>query len=218
MSDHVSRTGSSYATPAILEHLASLHAVHDPALDAAFRAADTHTIPAIQLGVHEGALLGWLLRGIRPAKVVEIGTLAGFSGIHIARALRAGGTLFTLEIDPVHAKIARESFRAAEVADRTEVMLGDASASLAILRSRGPFDAVFVDADKAGYDQYLRWALANLAPGGMFIADNVFLFGRLLDDTPEAAAMRRFHSRAAASLDTALIPTPDGLLVGRMPA
>jgi caffeoyl-CoA O-methyltransferase len=215
MADSASRAGQTYATPAILEHLARLHAPHDAALDTAFRASQLHGIPGIQVGPHEGALLGWLLRGMEASRVIEIGTLAGFSAIHLARALRPVGRLYTLEISENHAAIARDNLRAAGLEDRAEVMLGDALSSLAALAPRGPFDVIFVDADKGRYDQYARWAIEHLRPGGVLIADNVLFFGRLLDDHPEAAAMRRFHEVAAQHLDTALVPTPDGLLVGR---
>ncbi len=215
MADHSSRKGLSYATPEILEHLARLHAPHDAALDTAFRAGELHGIPAIQVGPHEGALLGWLARGLGAQRIVEIGTLAGFSAIHLGRALAPGGKLYSLEIDEKHASIARANLKAAGLESSAEVILGDAITSLSTLASRGPFDVVFVDADKGRYDQYVTWAIEHLRPGGVLIADNVFYFGRLLDDHPDAAAMRRAHELAAAHLDVALVPTPDGLLLGR---
>lgn len=215
MADSASRAGQTYATPAILEHLARLHAPHDAALDTAFRAGELHGIPAIQVGAHEGALLGWLARGIGARRVVEIGTLAGFSAIHLGRALSADGALYSLEISERHAAIARENLSAAGLAGRAEVIVGDAVASLATLGARGPFDVVFVDADKGRYDQYVSWAIEHLRPGGLLIADNVFFFGRLLGDEPDAAAMRRAHELAAQHMDVALVSTPDGLLLGR---
>lgn len=215
MADTSSRAGHSYATPAILEHLARLHAPHDAALERAFRANETHGIPAIQVGAHEGALLGWLARGVGARRIVEIGTLAGYSAIHLARALAPDGRLYSLEIDPRHAAVAQTNLAAAGLGERVEVVLGDALASLDALSSRGPFDVVFVDADKGRYDRYAEWAVAQLRPGGLLIGDNVFYFGRLLDDHPDAAAMRRFHEIAAVHLDVAVLPTPDGLLVGR---
>jgi predicted O-methyltransferase YrrM len=217
MADSSSRAGQSYATPAILEHLARLHAPHDAALDRAFHAGDTHGIPSIQVGPHEGSLLGWLARSTDARRVVEVGTLAGYSAIHLARAVGPKGRLYTLEIDPRHAEIARENLEAAGLADRAEVLVGDALTSLSSLSSRGPFDVVFVDADKGRYDRYAEWALANLRPGGLLIGDNVFYFGRLLDDHPDAAAMRRFHEIAARALEVAILATPDGLLLGRKP-
>jgi predicted O-methyltransferase YrrM len=215
MADSSSRAGQSYATPEILGYLARLHAPQDAALDRAFRAADTHGIPAIQVGPHEGSLLGWLARGVGARRIVEVGTLAGYSAIHLGRAVGPGGKVHSLEIDPRHAEIARENLRAAALEDRVEVLLGDAIDSLGRLSTAGPFDVVFVDADKGRYDRYASWAIEHLRPGGLLIGDNVFFFGRLLDDHPDAAAMRRFHELAAQSLDVAILPTPDGLLVGR---
>ncbi len=215
MADAASRSGQTYATPEILAHLASLHAPHDAALARAFEAPATHGIPAIQVGPHEGALLGWLVRGAGARLGVEVGTLAGYSAIHIARALAPDGTLFSLELDPRHAEIARASLREAGLEARAEVLVGDALTSLATLAPRGPFDVVFIDADKGRYDAYVTWAAENLRPGGLLVADNVFFFGRLLADDRDAAAMRRFHEIAARRFDSALIATPDGLLIGR---
>jgi caffeoyl-CoA O-methyltransferase len=215
MADSSSRTGQSYATPAILEHLARLHAPHDHALDRAFHAGETHGIPSIQVGPHEGSLLGWLARGIGARRIVEVGTLAGYSAIHLARAVGPEGKLYSLEIDPRHAEIAQENLRSAGLDGRAEVLVGDAVTTLEALTPRGPFDVVFVDADKGRYDRYAAWAIEHLRPGGLLIGDNVFFFGRLLDDHPDAAAMRRFHEVAARSLDVSILPTPDGLLLGR---
>lgn len=215
MADISSRRGHGYATPAILEHLANLHAPHDAALDRAFAAPGQHGLPAIQVSAEEGALLGWLLRGIEARAVVEVGTLAGYSAIHLARSLRQGGRLFTLELDAKHAAVARDNLAAAGLSGCAEVLEGDALRSLEGLEAQGPFDVVFLDADKGRYDLYLTWALAHLRPGGLLIADNVYFFGRLLDEHPDADAMRRFHAHAAANLDAVVVPTPDGLLLGR---
>lgn len=215
MADVDSRAGRSYATRAILEYLAALHAPHDDGLAGAFSAPEREGIPAIQVGPHEGAFLGWLVRGIGVVRAVEIGTLAGYSAIHLARALAPGGRLYTLENDPRHAAVARRCLADAGVDDRVEVVEGDARISLDGLAARAPFDAVFIDADKGRYDAYVSWAADHLRPGGLLVADNVFFFGRLLDDHPDAAAMRRFHEIAAARFDAAIVPTPDGLLVGR---
>jgi len=146
--------------------------------------------------------------------VVEVGTLAGYSAIWIAKALPENGRLWTLEKDRRHAEVARESLRQAGVADRVEVLVGDAVDLLPGLATHGPFDAVFVDADKGRYDRYGRWAAKNLRPGGLLIGDNAYYFGKLLDESEEASAMRRFHEEAARHFDSVCLPTPDGLLVG----
>jgi caffeoyl-CoA O-methyltransferase len=215
MADNTSRLGASYATPEILAFLEARHAPMDAALRFAFEAPARGPIPAIHLGQHEASFLGWLLRLAGARKVVEVGTLAGFSGIHLARSIPSEGRLYTCEREPLHAAAAREAFAHAGLAERITVLEGSALESLATLADEGPFDAIFIDADKGNYDHYVTWAAAHLRPGGLLLGDNVFFFGRLLGDEPEAAAMRRFHEIAAAHFETCLLPTPDGLLLGR---
>lgn len=214
MADADSRAGLLYADAAALAWVHRVHAPHDPALSQAFEAPERLGLPAIQVGPSEGKLLALLLRLVAARQVVEVGTLAGYSALQMARTLPPDGHLWTLELDPVHAVAARESLRLGGVADRSTVLEGSALETLPSLESEGPFDAVFLDADKGAYDQYGRWAAAHLRPGGLLLADNVYLFGRLLEDSAEAAAMRRFHEEAAAAFDTVVIPTPDGLLLG----
>jgi caffeoyl-CoA O-methyltransferase len=214
MADRDSRAGARYADPAILEYVERVHASHDSGLDAAFTSPDRDQMPAIQVGISEGRLLEVLVRLIGARRAVEIGTLAGYSAIRIARALGDGGRLWSLEVVPEHAEVARRNIAAAGLTDRVEVVLGAALAVLPTLDQHGPFDAVFIDADKERYDQYGRWAAANLRSGGLLIGDNAFLFGNLLEETPAALAMRRFHEEAARAFDSVCIPTPDGMLVG----
>ena len=171
-------------------------------------------MPAIQLGASEAKAVALLLKLARARKVVEVGTLAGYSALAMARALPPDGHVFTIEYDPKHARVARENVAAAGESARITVLEGAGLAVLPTLEPLGPFDAVFVDADKANYDRYGRWAARNVRPGGLLIGDNAFLFGRLLEDSEEAAAMRRFHEEARETFDTVCLPTPDGLLVG----
>ena len=149
--------------------------------------------------------------------MVEVGTLVGYSAIRLARGVGDQGQVFSIEHDPRHAALARENIAAAGFADRVTVVEGDGPEALASLEAQGPFDLVFFDADKARYDVYGRWERAHLRPGGLLVGDNVFLFGRLLDQSEEAQAMRRFHEECAKHFDSACISTPDGLLVGRLP-
>jgi caffeoyl-CoA O-methyltransferase len=99
-------------------------------------------------------------------------------------------------------------------ADRVTVLRGAGVDVLPSLVPHGPFDAVFLDADKVSYAHYARWALANLRAGGLLLGDNAYLFGELLDDSDRGRAMREFHQLVAAACDSVCIPTPDGLVVG----
>lgn len=214
MADRDSRGGAAYHDAAILAWVDGLHHPHDPALAAAFEAPERHGMPAIQVGRGEGALLGLLLRLAKAREVVEVGTLAGYSTVHLARAVGPTGHVWSVEYDPKHAAVARDVLSDAGLAQRVTVVEGAGVDALPTLEAEGPFDAVFIDADKVSYDRYGRWAAQNLRPGGLLIGDNVFLFGRLLGDGDDAVAMRRFHEEARLAFDTVCVPTPDGLLVG----
>ncbi len=226
MADHDSRQGHRYDSPEILDYLNQLHASHGgvpgaglgselgKGLAQAFAAPERQGLPAIQVGMSEGKLLAMLLRLAGARRAVEFGTLAGYSAIHMASALPADGHLWSLELEEKHAVAARENIAAAGLRERVTVLVGPALASLPQLESQGPFDAVFLDADKGRYDLYGRWAAAHLRPGGLLLVDNAYFFGRLLEDSAEAAAVRRCHEEAAPSFDSVCIPTPDGLLLG----
>jgi caffeoyl-CoA O-methyltransferase len=146
--------------------------------------------------------------------VVEVGTLAGYSAIHMARALPEDGVLHTVELDPRHAEIAQDNFAAAGVAARVKLHVGSAREILPRLSAQGPFDAAFLDADKEGYPEYVAWAAKNVRQGGLLIADNSYFFGKLMADDPAAAAMREFHQLAARDFDSVCAPTPDGMVIG----
>lgn len=212
MADSASRAGGRYAEPGILELVNRIHAPHDPGLARAFAVPDG--IPAIQVGPSDGKLIHLLLRMIGATKVIEVGTLVGYSAIHMARALAPGGHIWSVEFEPQHAEVARGNLVAAGVADRVSVLVGAGRDVLPTLVSRGPFDAVFIDADKVNYDFYGEWAIANLRQGGLVIGDNAYLFGELLDETDRGRAMRRFHELVAQSCDSVCAPTPDGLVIG----
>lgn len=214
MADADSRAGLSYATREILDWLAAVHAPHDAGLARAFDAPAAHGMPSIQLGPSEAKAVALLLKLAGARKVVEVGTLAGYSALVMARALPADGHLWTIEFDPKHARVARENVAAAGLAKKVTVLEGAGLDVLPALVKDGPFDAVFIDADKGNYDGYGRWAAENTRPGGLLIGDNAFLFGRLLEDSPEAAAMRQFHEEARAHFDTVCLPTLDGMLLG----
>jgi caffeoyl-CoA O-methyltransferase len=214
MADNDSRTGTRYGDPELLAYVDRLHAGHDGPLEAAFTAPAREGMPAIQVGQSDGKLLEVLLRLAGARKVVEIGTLAGYSALRILRALPADGHLYTIEFDPKHAAVAQAMIDGAGYTERATVLVGAGLAMLPTIERYGPFDAVFIDADKSNYDRYGAWARGNLRTGGLLLGDNAYLFGRLLADSDEAKAMRRFHEEAATAFDTVCAPTPDGLLIG----
>jgi caffeoyl-CoA O-methyltransferase len=212
MADSDSRAGERYASPAILRWTAEVHAAHDAGLARAFTTPDG--VPSIMVGPSEGRLLYLLMKLAAARRVVEVGTLMGYSAVHMARALPAGGHLWTIEYEARHAELARANIAAAGLADRITVEHGAGLDVLPRLEGHGPFDAVFIDADKGNYDHYGAWAIRHLRPGGLVIGDNAFFFGDLLDDDPRAGAMRRFHQLVAERCESVCIPTPDGLVVG----
>jgi caffeoyl-CoA O-methyltransferase len=212
MADKDSREGKRYQTPEIIKYVNETHASHDAALAGAF--AVPEGIPAIQVGPSEGRLLYLLLRMINAKKVVEVGTLVGYSAIQMARALPADGHLYSIEFDPKHADVARKNIERAGLADRITVIVGAGVDVLPTLEQHGPFDAVFIDADKQNYDRYGQWATQHLRKGGLVLGDNAYLFGELLDATDRGRGMRDFHEHVAKQCESVCLPTPDGLVLG----
>lgn len=212
MADNDSRSGARYTTPEILAFVERTHAGHDPGLARAFEVPAG--IPAIMVGPSEGKLLEMLMRMIDARRVVEVGTLAGYSAIHLARGLGDGGHLWTIEYEADHAKVARANLEAAGVAARVTVEVGAGVDVLPTLEKHRPFDAVFLDADKQSYPAYGAWAARHLRKGGLILGDNAYLFGELMEDSPRGAAMREFHEQVARDFDSVCIPTPDGLVLG----
>jgi len=214
MADDSSRAGTSYMSREVLDWTNRTHAPHDAGLSAAFDTPKVTGIPAIMVGASEGKLLSMLLSMAGAKKVVEVGTLAGYSAIRLAEGVGDDGHVWSIEYEPKHAELARANLIKAGVDSIVTVEVGAGLDVLPRLEKHGPFDAVFIDADKANYDHYGRWAAKNLRRGGLLLGDNAFFFGKLLEDSPAAAAMRRFHEEAREAFDTVCIPTPDGLLLG----
>ncbi len=164
-------------------------------------------------------MLQFLLTAIKARRVVEIGTLGGYSGIWLARALPEDGRLISLEVDPERAMIARAAFEQAGVGDRAEVRVGHALDNLPTLSAEGPFDAVFIDADKRNYPAYLTWALDNVRLGGLIMAHNAFWYGAVVqaERLPESdvQGLLAFNRQIAEDprLMGVIIPIGDGLSV-----
>lgn len=212
MADSESRAGTRYATGAILDFVERVHAPHDGGLARAFTVPEG--VPAIMLGPSEGKLLALLCRLVGARRIVEVGTLAGYSTIHLARAVPDDGHVWSIEYEPRHAEIARANLAAAGVGARATVVVGAGVDVLPTLEAHGPFDVVFIDADKINYPAYGAWAARHLRPGGLILGDNAYLFGELTDDSDRGRAMRAFHEQVARDFDSVCVPTPDGLVLG----
>jgi predicted O-methyltransferase YrrM len=200
------------------DYLAALFAPEDATLLALREEADRSGLPPIAISPDEGRLLQVLLRAVGARRVLEVGTLGGYSAIWMARALPPGGTLLTLEIEPAHAEFARRHLARAGVADRVEVRVGRALDILPALDGER-FDAVFLDADKEPLPTYFEWSLRLLRPGGLLVADNALWGGRVLDDRVDdeaTRAVREFNRRLATDprVTGIVVPTHDGVGIG----
>lgn len=176
----------------------------------------------MQISPLEGRLIQTWMRACAVEKAVEIGSLTGYSAIWIARALPPTGQLICLEKNFAQAELVAENVARAGKGNLVRVVAGDARENLVKIKAQGPFDFVFIDADKASYKFYLQWAELNLRPGGLLIADNTRLFGsQHLASPPETVspkawhAMREFNARLATSADftSVFVPTSEGMTV-----
>jgi len=168
----------------------------DACLDACLEANARAGLPAIDVSALQGKLLLLIAQIQGARRILEIGTLGGYSTIWLARALPADGRLISLELNPKHAEVARSNIARAGIAGEVEVIEGPAAESLARLHAegRGPFDLIFIDADKQGYPEYLAWSLKLSRPGTVIIADNVVRNGMVAD--AESAEPRVLGARA----------------------
>jgi predicted O-methyltransferase YrrM len=200
----------------------------DPVLDAAQRAADTAGLPAISVSAAQGKFLHLLARIRGARRILEIGTLAGYSTIWLARALPPGGQLITLEYDPRHADVARANIALAGLADRVEVRVGRAIEALPGLVVDEPFDLIFIDADKPNNPHYLEWAIRLSRPGTVIILDNVVREGRVVEARSQdrnvkgaraAFELLKTHPRVdSTALQTVGLKGWDGFILGLVKA
>jgi predicted O-methyltransferase YrrM len=168
---------------AVDTYIADLFIGTDFALEAALDSSKAAGLPTINVSPAQGKLLNLLARVQGAHKILELGTLGGYSTIWLARALPPEGRLISLEIDPKRAEIARANIARAELANMVEIRLGRAEDTLQQLAAegRGPFDLIFIDADKPGYAEYLKLCLKLSRPGTLIIADNVVRKGAVAD-------------------------------------
>jgi caffeoyl-CoA O-methyltransferase len=193
------------------DYIEERFAPQDEALEVAVRESRRAGLPEIQVSPNEARLLQLLAEMVGARRILEVGTLGGYSAIHFGRALPQGGELISLEIDERHAEVARENVERAGLSERVEIRVGDARELLAQIaeNDEGPFDVVFIDADKEGYPEYLEWALRLTRPGSLILGDNTIRGGSVLD--PEDASARatgEFNERIARDprLSAILLP------------
>ncbi len=217
---------AGYETKPLLDFVTGLIGREDAVLRAIREETTKQGLPPISIGPDEGWLLHFLASAAGARRLVEVGTLAGYSACWLARALPEGGTLHTVEFDPRHAAVARANVARAGLAAKVTVHEGAGLAVLPKLETFGPFDLCFIDADKGGYPAYARWAAKNLRSGGLAVCDNAYLFGSLhREDLPaggghgqaeQAEAMReclRLLTDESLFSSCAMIPTGEGMAV-----
>jgi predicted O-methyltransferase YrrM len=207
------------------DYIENLFAPQDEALEAAVRESQRAGLPEIHVSPNEGKLLQLLAEMVGARRVLEIGTLGGYSAINLARGMAEDGLLISLEIDEHHAEVARESVERADLDERVEIRVGDARKLLAELakNDEGPFDLTFIDADKEGYPEYLEWALKLSRPGSLILGDNTIWGGTIINpqDNP-TRAIYEFNERLAKDPRLSAIVLPllrervDGLAIARV--
>ena len=213
---------STTVTAAHFAYIAARTTPEDEFLRSVRADAEAAGIPPIHIAPEQASFLQILLRLARVREVVEVGTLAGYSAIAMARALPADGRVRTIELDEKHAAFAEAAFAKSDVPERIELYRGAGSEVLAGFESDSA-DAAFLDADKASYPQYLDEALRIVRPGGLILVDNAFAFGQLFDENPtdsEASAVKAFNEIMAneSRVAAVIVPIGDGLWVGVLKA
>jgi predicted O-methyltransferase YrrM len=184
------------------DYFCNLLAPPDDKLEAAIKANGQAGLPQIDVTALQGKFLEFLVRISGARCILEIGTLGGYSTLWLARALPGDGRIVTLELDPHRAEVARANLENAGVLDSVDLIVGPAIETLPTLRNSPatPFDLIFIDADKRGYPEYLRWALKLSRPGTVIVADNVVRQGKVVDpdsDDPNVQGVRRFTELVA---------------------
>ncbi len=206
-------------------YIEELFASQDESLEAAVRESQRAGLPEIQVSPNEGKLLQLLAELVGARRVLEIGTLGGYSAINLARGMTEGGALISLEIDERHAEVARQNVEHAGLGEMVEIRGGDARELLAELveENEEPFDLVFIDADKQSYPEYLEWAIRLSRPGSLILGDNTIWGGSVMDPQDNSTrAIREFNEKLAKDPRLSAIVLPlirervDGLAIARV--
>ena len=215
---------------AVDEYLTDRLVEDDPALAAALKDSAKAGLPPINVSPNQGKFLMLLAQAIGARRILEIGTLGGYSAIWLARALPADGRLLSLEADPAYAELARANLARAGLAEKVEVWVGRAQDTLPELIAEGaaPFDLIFIDADKPSTPDYYQWSVELARRGSLIVVDNVVREGRVIDaksDSPHIQGLRRFFDLAAAdsrvsgtAIQTVGAKGHDGLAILRVTA
>jgi predicted O-methyltransferase YrrM len=207
------------------DYIQNLFAPQDEALEAAVRESQRAGLPEIHVSPNEGKLLQLLAEMMGARRILEMGTLGGYSAINLARGMAEDGRLISLEIDEHHAEVARQNVERAGLAEKVEIRVGDARKLLAQLAEsdEGPFDLVFIDADKEGYPEYLEWALRLSRPGSLILGDNTIWGGAIIDPQDDSTrAIHEFNEKIAKDPRLSAIVLPllrervDGLAIARV--
>lgn len=209
--------------PVVPEEIEAYAAAHSTPESAGLAALAAETVASseshrMMVGPLEGGFLAMLVFVTGARRILEIGTFTGYSAMSMAAALPVGGSIVTCDVDPDTNAIARRHAGAGGYGDRIDFRLGPAIATVATLA--GPFDLVFIDADKAGYDAYYEAVLPMLAERGLIVVDNVLWSGRVLDDsdqTEDTSALRRFNAKVAADprVQAVMLTVRDGVTLIR---
>ncbi len=204
-------------------YIKELFAQEDNTMKSVTQSIVANGIRPINVGADEARILQILIKLHGTSKMVEIGTLVGYSTIWMARALPENGKLYSFEYEEKTAAVAKENVKNSDVADKVNIIIGNAHDKLPEIEAEGPFDAIFIDAEKGGYCKYLDWAEKNLRKGGLIIGDNTFLFGQVYADKSEEEdryremipVMQEFNRRLAdkSKYDGVMLPTIEGMTV-----
>ncbi len=206
--------------PDYIENLLKLK--DDKQLESVLDLAKKSGTPPLQMTPHDARHLEVLVKLMQPQKVVEIGTLCGYSTVCLARAIQANGKIYTCEKSEHHIEVAKKVFQELKLEHLIEILEGDALANLPILSKHGPFDVIFIDANKDEYPAYFDWSIENLRKGGLLIADNVFAFEYIAKQPPPPGRLgelvqnvEKFNQKCAnhPQLLTTFLPTGEGLMV-----